>query len=161
MSKITERSLFVINQVRFRRFILGVSSRKLSELLEHSTSYVGRIDSQATQDQYASHEYPKLAEALKCTVQDFLPSDDIKQKSTSALVDKVVLSLSNQADLKLLMDGLIASGFFDRPKTMDDVAKHLFMEKKEQVDLLFEVLEGIVKAGTLKRRLLDYYRDIV
>lgn len=161
MSKITQLSLFIINQVRLRRFKLGISSRKLSELLDHSTSYVGMIESQVTQDQYPPHEYPKLAEALKCTVHDLLPPDDKNHKSTGELVDKLVLSLSNQADLKLVIDSLIAYGFFDRPKTMDDVARHLFIEKKGQVDLLFDVLEDIVKAGTLKRRLLDYYRDIV
>lgn len=161
MNKITQLSLFVINQVRFHRFVMGLSSRKLSELLDHSSSYIGMIESKATPDQYPPHEYPKLAEALNCTVHDLLPPDDMEQKSTGKLVDKVVLSLSNENDLKLVIDGLIANGLFDFPKTADDIAKHLFIEKKEQVDLLFEVLAGIVNDGTLKQRITDYYREIV
>lgn len=161
MNGIVALSLSIINQVRLRRLILGISARQLSFLLEHSEAYVSNVESILSQGQYPPHEYPKLAEALKCTVHDILPPDNTEQKSTGALVDKIVLSLSNRADLKLVMDGLIAYGFFDHPKTMDDVARHLFIEKKEQVDLLFEVLESIVKEGALKRRLLDYYRDIV
>lgn len=44
---------------------------------------------------------------------------------------------------------------------MDDIAKHLFIEKKEQVDLLVGVMEETVKNDDLKPRVLVYYRDIV
>jgi len=161
MNTIVAFSLYIINQVKLRRLILGVSARQLSFLLEHAEAYVSHVESLLSHGQYLPHEYPKLAEVLKCTVHDLLPRDDIEQQSPGELVEKVVLSLSNQVDLKQVIDGLIAYGFFDRSKTMDDVAKHLLIEKKEQVDLLFEVLEGVVKEGSLKRRLLDYYRDIV
>ncbi|MBE9598589.1 hypothetical protein [Pedobacter sp. MC2016-24] len=161
MNTIVKFSLSIINQVKLRRLILGLSASQLSLLLEHAEAYVSHVESTLSQGQYPPHEYPKLAEALKCTVHDLLPRDDMEQQSPGELVDKVVLSLSNQVDLKKVIDGLIAYGFFDRPKTMDDVVEHLFIKKKEQVELLFEVLEGVVKEGSLKRRLLDYYRDIV
>jgi transcriptional regulator with XRE-family HTH domain len=161
MKQITQLSLFIINQVRFRRVVLGISAEKLAELLGQPTSYVRMIERSTNQDQYQPAEYPKLAEALTCTIHDLLPPDDALQKSNSGLVSKKVLSLSKQAGLQLVIKGMMAHGFFDRPKTMDDVAKHLFITEKEQLDVLFDVLDGFVKEGSLKRRLLDYYRSIV
>lgn len=161
MNKITPLSIYIINQVRLKRLILGISARYLSILLEHGETYVSNIESALNENQYPPHEYPKLAEALNCTVHDLLPPDEMDQDSTGKLVDKVVLSLSNESDLRLVIDRLIAYGFFDHPKALEDISKHLFIEKQEQVDLLFEVLSRVVKTGDLKQRVLDYYREMV
>jgi len=159
MNKITALSLFILNQVRLRRLVLGMSSRSLSEMLEHSSGYVGMIESTGSQSQYPPHEWPKLAAVLNCTVHDLLPPE--KNDSTGEMVEKVVLSLSNEADLNLVIEGLISYGFFDRPKASDEIAKHLFIEKQEQVDLLYKVMDGFLQKGYLKQRALEYYRDIV
>lgn len=50
--------------------------------------------------------------------------------------------LSNQADLKSVIEGLIAYGFFDRSK-------------------LIGVMAETVKNGQLKQDVLEYYRDII
>jgi transcriptional regulator with XRE-family HTH domain len=161
MNTITALSLYVINQVRLRRFILGISARQLSFLLEHSEAYVSTIESGVSQSQYPPHEYPKLAESLRCTVHDLLPPDEKYLNSTGKLVEKKVLNLNNQEDLTRVVEGLIDYGYFNRPKTLTETAKHLFIEKKEQLDLLQTVMEGIVKDGRLKLRAIEYYRDIV
>lgn len=61
----------------------------------------------------------------------------------------------------LVIEGLISYGFFDRPKAVDEIAKHLFIEKQEQVDLLYKVMDGFLQKGYLKQRALQYFRDIL
>lgn len=159
MVKITALSLYIINQVKFRRLVIGMPAKRLSKILDHSSNYVFVIESLNREASYPPHEWPKLAVALNCTVHDLLPPE--KNNSTGELVEKVVLSLSNKADLNLVIEGLISYGFFDRPKAIDEIAKHLFIEKQEQLELLYKVMDGFLQTGYLKQRALEYYRDIV
>lgn len=161
MNTITALSLYIINQVRLRRFILGISARQLSFLLEHSEAYISTVESGVSQSQYPPHEYPKLAESLRCSVHDLLPTDEMEFNSTGKLVEKKVLNLDNQQDLTRVIEGLIAYGYFDQPKTAEEIAKYLFIERKGQVQLLTSVMEKVVNDGRLKLRIIEYYRDIV
>lgn len=143
MNEITRLSLYIINQVRLRRLILGISARYLSSLLEHGEAYVSNIESTVNENQYPPHEYPKIAKALNCSIHDLLPPDDMKQTSTGELVEKVILSLNNKADLKLVIEGMTQNGFFDTPVSHEDIAKHLEIKKEEQMELLVEIMSEI------------------
>jgi len=148
MEKIAPFSLFVINRVKFRRLIIGKSTRELSEDLEHSTGYVGMAESPSSTSQYPPHEYPGLAAALGWTVKDLIPPDDWPI-GDGTKVEKQVLSLSNRKDMRLVIDGLIDYGFFDKPKSLTDIAKHLYIEGKPEEKVLERVLEEVVKEGKL------------
>lgn len=158
MVRTTALELSIINRVKLYRLIFGLSKRQLSLNLRHNESYIAKVENEKEINSYPPHEWPKLAAALNCTVHDLLPPE--KNNSTGELVEKVVLSLSNEADLNLVIEGLISYGFFDRPKASDEIAKHLFIEKQELVDLLYKVMDGFLQKGYLKQRALEYYRDI-
>lgn len=161
MAKITALSLYIINRVKLKRLILGIPAKRLSKILEHSLNYLFVIENPNKEATYPPHEYPKLAASLNCEIHDLLPPNDMEQISTGSLVDKEVLSLGNKSDLQTVIEGLIAYGFFDQAKTTDDIVKHLSIKKKDQEELLIDVMETIVKDGRLKLRVMEYYRDIV
>lgn len=148
MKKITPFSLFIINQVRLRRLILGISARYLSLLLKHVEAYVSNIESSNNENRYPPHEWPKIAEALNCTVHDLLPAG--QTESTGELIDKVVINLSCENDMILVLDGLIAHGFFAQPRTSAEVAKYLFIEKTEQLSVLEHTLMVLITTERLK-----------
>lgn len=151
MAKITRLSLYVINNVKVRRIFLGYSAEHLSILLKRSHGYALTAENPKLKSQYPPHEWPIIAKELNCTVHDLLPADDMDQISTGELVDKVVLNISHKADLKLIVQGLISYGFFDRSKTIENITKHLEMKKEEQVDLLVGVMGGFIRDGNLKQ----------
>ena len=147
MARITALSLYIINMVRLRRLCLGYSTRELSALLDKSEGYVGMIESSASVTHYPTHEWPKLAEALKCQIHDLLPPDNTDQQSTGALVDKVILDLSNAKDMQLITEGLIANNYFKQSRTLTDTAKYLhIVNESDQMDTLTQVINHL--AGT-------------
>lgn len=151
MNQISLLSLYVINQVRLRRLVLNISSRNLSETLEHSPGYVGMVESIANKGQYPPHEWPKLAEALNCKAHDLLPPDEMDQTSTGEFVDKKVLSLDDEGDMKLVVNALIDHGFFNQPKTPEVTAGHLYVDEKAQKLLLELVLNQFVRDSKLSK----------
>jgi len=148
MKKIAPLSLSIINQVRLRRLVQGISARFLSLWLKHSEAYVSNIESSLNENQYPPHEWPKLAEMLKCTVHDLLPEG--QSDSTEELVNKIVISLSNEQDVFLVLEGMIAFGFFAELRKLGEIEKHLFIEKAEQNDTLSKVLEALTSVGKLQ-----------
>lgn len=140
MKKTTYLSLYIINQVRLKRLVQGISSRALSEMLGHSSGYIGMVESVATLTQYPTHEWPKLASALNCDINDLLPAE--QSSSTGELIEKKVLSLSNEADVKKVIAALKEHGFFDEEKSLEDVVKHLNVQDEGQIKIFGRVLEG-------------------
>lgn len=88
-----------------------------------------------------------------------LPAE--QTNSTGELKNKIVLSLGKEADLKLVLEGLIDYGFFDKQKTAEEVIKHLEIQNNDQKDLLLKALTDLVQEGSLKQRIEHYYRKIV
>lgn len=146
MARITALSLYIINFVRKRRLCLGYSTRDLSSLLGKSEGYVGMIESSASDTHYPTHEWPRLAEALKCQIHDLLPPDDADQQSTGELVDKVVLDLSNSKDVLSIVEGLITIGYFKQPKTIAGTAKYLYITtESDQRTALTKVMKQLAR----------------
>jgi|GEM_PF-464819 len=148
MVQITALSLFIINRVLLRRLTLGISAKSLSRTLGHSPNYVITIENKNKTTSYPPHEWPKLATALNCQIHDLLPNAD--SNSTGELVDKKVLNLSIESDLKLVFKELVYHGFFNQEKSIQDVADHLFIRDEEQLKIIDIVLNRFVKDGLLQ-----------
>lgn len=145
MNKITLLSLFIINKVKLRRLILGISATALSKDLGYTPTYIIIIENPERQAQYSPHDYSALANLLKWKIHDLLPPEDVPQGGEGSKVDKVVLSLSRPADMRLVVDGLIAHGFFIPGKTLDETATYLYIRQKPEATVLETVLQEVVK----------------
>jgi transcriptional regulator with XRE-family HTH domain len=150
MSHITFLSLYIINRVRLFRIVLGISSRKLSEMIGHSTGYVGMIESNATNGQYPPHELPAIAQALNCNVHDLLPADENDQKSTGELVEKKVFELDNTDNMQTVLLVMINREYFKTEKSVTEVTKYLNLTSAETITLMETSLEDLARNRQLK-----------
>lgn len=150
MAAITKLSLCIINRVKLRRLVLGIPASRLANFLGHDKSYIFNIEKDVLPAQYPPHEYPALAQSLDWEIHDLLPPDETDQKSDGTLVEKVVLSLSIEADMQLVLEGMIADGFFNEGRTIAETAKHLFIEGKPEEKVLIKVLKKLTMNGLLK-----------
>lgn len=69
-------------------------------------------------------------------------------------VAKIVLSLANPEDMRLVIEGMIEYGIFNKPKALPEIIKHLYIDredKKEEREVLERVLEELVKEGEPKQ----------
>lgn len=148
MAKITPLSLYLINRIKFRRLVLGISSWYFATLIEKSESFIYKIEDPDVQAQYNTHDYPAIAKALKWTIEDLLPPDNWPV-GDGTKVEKKVLSLSNPDDMRLVLNGMIDNGFFNEPKSLIDTAKHLYIDGKEEEKALKVVLGELAEAGRL------------
>lgn len=148
MARITPLSLYIINIVKFRRLVIGLASKALSRILNHTETYIASVESSTNENQYPPHEYPGLAAALDWTVEELLPPDDW-DVGDGTKVEKKVLSLSNLDDMRLVVEGLIDYGFFNEPKSLANTAKHLYIDGKEEEKVLEVVLGELAEAGRL------------
>lgn len=136
----------------FRRMVLGISPWYFATLIEKSESFVYKIEDTNVQAQYNVHDYPILANALNWTVEDLLPPDDW-DVGDGTKVEKIVLSLANPEDVRLVLEGMIEDGFFNKPKTLVEVVKHLYIDregKKKEREVLEQVLGELVNDSKLK-----------
>lgn len=152
MAKITPLSLHVINEVKFRRLFLGYSAERLSRLIKRSHGYILTVENSNLESQYPAHEWPLLAEALECEIHDLLPFDEMNPQSTGKLVNKIVLSLDREEDVKLIVDELVVFGFFKEGKTLAEIAKHLVIDEQQQLKLLSAVLNNCTNSSLPLRK---------
>jgi hypothetical protein len=155
MVKITPLLLYIINQVKLRRLVLGYSAEYLSFILKRSHGYVLTAEDPSIKAQYPTHEWPKLATALGCEINDLLPHGP--SISTGELVEKKVLSLNEEEDVRKVLNALKEHGFFDEvdgadnheisrlhgislEKTLTKVVKLLNIQDEDQVALFRKVL---------------------
>ncbi|WP_449048721.1 hypothetical protein [Parapedobacter sp.] len=67
-------------------------------------------------------------------------------------MEKTVLSLANPEDARLVLEGMIEDGFFNKPKTLAEVVKHLYIDredKKEERQVLERVVGELVREAKL------------
>lgn len=118
-----------------------------------SRGYVSMMERSYLPTQYNTHEYPNLAQALDWTVEDLLPPDDW-DAGDGTKVEKTVLSLTNPEDTRLVLEGMIEYGFFNKTKTLPEIVKHLYIDredKKEERQVLERVLGIIVRDNRLRQ----------
>jgi len=131
---------------------LGIPGARLSNFLKHTDAYVFNCEKDELDAQYPPHEYPGLAKALDWTVEELLPPDDW-DAGDGTKVEKIVLSLANPEDTRLVLEGMIEDGFFNKPKTLAEVVKHLYIDREDKAKeraVLERVLGELVKDSKLK-----------
>lgn len=67
----SEIDLYVIQQIRRRREILGLSQEALSYRMGLTSSFVGNVES--GRSKYAVRHLNMIAIILKCSIKDFFP----------------------------------------------------------------------------------------
>lgn len=145
MAKINRHSLFIINSVKSKRLILGISARRFSEMIKKSESYVGLCEGLATDQKYNSADYPLLAEVLACKLEDLLPPDDWPLSNSHTKVDKVVSTLKDPDFVKEILEGIAGSG---NSKTLRDekaLVRYLNIKESEEREVVNSVLKGLFR----------------
>ena len=69
--------LFVIEKVKERRLIKGISQASLSFELGVSTGFIGMAESPKYMTRYNVQHLNKLAKILECSPQEFLPKQPL------------------------------------------------------------------------------------
>lgn len=147
-------AVFIINQVKLRRLILGISARELARLIEMSDSYVSSIESMVTRNQFTINELGKIALVLKCEVRDFYPPDEILTKNDGSNVLKEIISLADIETATEVIDGMIGIGYFDGSRldeetTSSGVVKYLDVLGKKEDPFVQQALDNAVESGKL------------
>jgi transcriptional regulator with XRE-family HTH domain len=75
MQKINHSDIeqYVINAVRRRRIIKGISQKELAYLLEMSVGFIGNVENPKYRAKYNLNHINELAKILECSPKDFLP----------------------------------------------------------------------------------------
>lgn len=135
MAKINKSSLYITNRIKLKRLIKGNSTRQLSEDIEKSEGYVGMCESSVTVQKYNSADYPLIAAALGCELSDITPPDDWQVSDSHEKVDKVVVSLTDPAFAREVIEGIHASA---KAKVLEDIKellKHLALTSKNPEEI--------------------------
>jgi len=125
MEKINRFSLHVINVVKYKRLVSGKSAYQFSLDLKKSRNYVSQIEHVNEDGQYNSADYPLIAAELGCELSDIIPPDDWEVSDSHEKVDKVVVSLSDSAFVRRVLEGIKASKKADVLEDLDKLYKHL------------------------------------
>lgn len=147
MAKINKSSLYITNRIKLKRLIKGDSVRELSKLIEKSEGYVGMCESSVTVQKYNSADYPLIAKALNCELSDIIPPDDWQVSESHEKVDKKVVSLTDPAFAREVIEGILASPKAEDIKDIHAILKHLALSSKypEEVAVVTKVWEEFVK----------------
>ncbi len=141
--KINRLSLYIINSVKSKRLIMGTSSSQFASDIEKSRTYISRIESEKTPDQYNSADYPIIAKALNCELSEIRPPSDWQVSDSHEKVDKIVVSLSDPAFVLKVLEGIKASPKAHVLENLDDLLKHLGLTTKnpEEIAVVKKVWE--------------------
>ncbi len=142
-------AIYIINQVKLRRLIAGIPAEKLSELIGMSDAYISGIESMATKNQYPLDVLTKIAKVLKCEVRDFYPPDELLLKNDGSNVLKDIISLADIEGASNVINGMIEFGYFKKPKSFANIAKHLQIYGKPEAPIVEQALNNFVANGKL------------
>lgn len=152
MKNITALSLYIINNVKRRRLIIGLSSKALSRILGYGEEYVANIESKR-QAQYSHIDYPAIATALNWEPHDLLPDND-QPYSDGELVEKNVLSLDNPEEMEIILIGMKKNLYFNSPKSINEILDYLYLTTSDRPNErrkdLQSVLNKLVNRGVIK-----------
>lgn len=157
MVKISSLSLYIINRVIYRLYVLGILQSKFSLILEKRDTYVNNVKNENMDAVFNPIDFPLIAAALNWKVHDLLPPDN-SPYSDGTLVDKVVFSLINPSDAQEVIVGMEEIGYFKKKKSLKDIFKHLDLTENEieKRKVIIEVLEKLISNGVLKLQNENY-----
>ncbi|MBD1431695.1 hypothetical protein H8B06_02565 [Sphingobacterium sp. DN00404] len=145
MEKINRLSLYILNTIKFKRLVLGKSAYQLSLDIKKSEGYVTNMENQNTPNQYNSADYPLIAAELGCELSDLIPPDNWEVSDSHEKVDKVVVSLSDPAFVRRVLEGIKASPKADVLEDLDKLYKHLSTKDANEKAVIKKVWEGFGK----------------
>jgi len=150
MEKITRLSLYIINNSKKRRLILGISAKAFGRIIGKSEEFVQNIES-IRRGHYLHIDFPSIANALDWEIHDLLPPDN-SPYSDGTLVDKVVFSLKKPSDAEEVIVGMKDIGYFKKEKSLNDIFEHLYLTENmsEKRKVITELLEKLVSNNILK-----------
>lgn len=157
MVKISSLSLYIINRVIYRLYVLGILQSKFSLILEKRDTYVNNVKNENMDAVFNPIDFPLIAAALNWKVHDLLPPDN-SPYSDGTLVDKVVFSLINPSDAAEVIVGMKETGYFKKKKSLKDIFKHLDLTENEieKRKVIIEVLEKLISNDVLKLQNENY-----
>lgn len=141
MAKINRHSLYLINSIKFYRLVNGFSTRAFSERIGKSEGYVGICEGNATDHKYNSADYPLIAAELGCELSDIIPPDNWEVSDSHDKVDKEVVSLSDPAFVRRVLEGIKASPKADVLEDLDKLYKHLSSKNASEKAVIKKVWE--------------------
>lgn len=143
MAKINRLSLFIINNVKFRRLVLGISTRKLSELMKKSESYIGLCEGMATDQKYNSADYPFIAEVLGYSLTELMPPDDWEVSTSHDKVEKNVSSLVDPDFVRKVLQGIKQTANAHVLREENTLFRYLNVRNMEEKKTIISVLKEI------------------
>lgn len=150
MVQLSFTATYIINRIKFLRFVLGISAEQLSGDISMSDSYISSVESMANKSQYPYEILIKIAKVLGCSVRDFYPSDEVLMENDGEYVTKTIISLSNLEDVKEIIVGLIDDGYFSEARTFETITKYLHINGKPESKVVKEGLEWAIENSLLK-----------
>lgn len=152
MVKISSFSLYIINRVIYRCYVLGLLQEKLSTILGKHPGYVNNTRNENNDAIFAPADYPAIADALNWETHDLLPPVDTPY-SNGTLVDKNIFTLSNPSNTEEVLIGMKTNNYFDTKKSLDDIYNHLYLIKNnadpKKRKVVLDVLTKLVDNGKL------------
>ncbi|QQD11626.1 helix-turn-helix domain-containing protein [Sphingobacterium sp. UDSM-2020] len=149
MVQLSFTATYIINKIKFLRFVLGISAEQLSANISMSDSYISSVESMANKSQYPHAILIKIADVLGCTVRDFYPPDEILLENDGEYITKTIISLSNLEDVKKVLTGLIDDGYFSKSRAFEDITKYLHINGKPESTVVKKGLEWTIENGLL------------
>lgn len=149
MVKLTFSASYIINQVKLRRLIFGISARDLSERIGLVPQFISKIESMDQGNQYSLEMLSKIADELQCKVRDFYPPDDLLLESDGPKIPKEIISLADTEIAKKVIDGMIDIGYFGKPKAFIEIQKYLHIHGRPEVPTVQLALDDAVDNGKL------------
>lgn len=136
MYQINRLSLYLINSIKFRRLVLGISAYQFALNLKKSRNYISQIENTDNERQYNSADYPLIAKALNCELSDIIPPDDWILSDSHEKVDKKVVSLTDAVFVREVIEGINASPKTDVLKDINSLLKHLALTSKNPEEII-------------------------
>lgn len=151
MVKISPLSLYIINRVVYRLYVLGILQSKFSLILDKRDTYVNNVKNENMDAVFNPIDFPSIASALDWEIHDLLPPDN-SPYSDGTLVDKVVFSLNNPSDAEEVIVGMKDIGYFKKEKSLNDIFEHLYLTENmsEKRKVITELLEKLVSNNALE-----------
>ena len=154
MVKLPYSAVYIINQVKLRRLILGISARSLAKELGLVPQYISKIESMKQVYQYPLEMLAKIAKILGCEVRDFYPPDELLLKNDGSNVLKEIISLADIEVASKVIEGMTGIGYFDGSRldeetTSSGVAKYLDVLGKKEAPVVQQALNNFVANGKL------------
>ena len=158
MVKLPYSAVYIINQVKLRRLILGISARSLAKKLGLVPQYISKIENMDQDYQYPLEMLSKIAKILGCDVREFYPPDELLMKNDGSNIFKKIINLSDIEVASKVINGMIETGYFKKAKSLTKIAKHLQVYGRSEAPVIEQVVNNFATNGKLTLKNRSYFQ---